>query len=103
MSMAFRLWSLLALFGSAATAQPVATVFPKPARVERGYAWEYPASRVIVEAEQPQAAPRILEALLDLEAHQRGFFASVPEYRIEFARISLLESFGIPEIGRAHV
>lgn len=44
-----------------------------------------------------EAPGRVLRAVLEREARQRGFFPEVPSYRVEFALESLREAFGARE------
>ncbi len=77
----------------------LALILPKPARTDLGYAWQYPEQKVQVRGTESEAPARIVEAFLDLEASQRGFFVELPDYRLRFAWESLRESFGAASYG----
>jgi hypothetical protein len=73
--------------------RPLAVIWPKPARTFAGSPWQHesPPARVIG---MEQSAPlEILRAAIDLESNQRGFFLSVPEYRVRFAYETIREAF----------
>jgi len=82
--------------GSGLAAQeirPLAVILAKPARTFPDSPWQHesPPARIIG---TEQSAPlEILRAAIDLESSQRGFFLSVPEYRVRFAYESIREAF----------
>ncbi len=93
---------LVALASSSAALEPgreLALLLPKPARTDPGHAWQYLEEKVQVRGLESEAPARIVEAFLDLEAAQRGFFKELPDYRLQFAWESLRESFGAASYG----